>query len=518
MSLWNKLFGRSPREANAPETEEPAPPPRPSFPEPIQTESKRPAKPKPELAPLAGFPEPVAENQEAFPPGLLPTLDLSANVSASALDILTYPDPSKPAQEPPRPAPPAASKAHAPAASDATETSQPAPGTELPKLEPEPEPKPKAKSKAKAQTAATPAAPKARPTVPGFAQIAKQARNLALAKDLAGALSLLREHLAQSPSAEAHAMLTGMLANHQQPEPALAQAEAGLEQFPGSARLCALKGEICLKLGQQAAAAAAFQLAVERDPPQAEAYQGLAELSALAQTWEDAAQRWQDCLERFPADARGPVWRGRRAEALLKLGEDTSAEQVYAELAEQHPDRALGEAGLAEVAASRANWQDAIQRWRRCLERFPKHAYAAAWRGQLANALMMDGQFQAAEAEYQALLKGSEHPEELREKLATLAENQGQFLAAAEQLRICLSLCPKHKRAVRWRIWTGNLLTKYGKFDAAEAEFQALADQYPSNLAGPQGLERVQRWREQAARKAAPKAKPDKAPTPKEGA
>lgn len=480
MSLWNKLFGRSPRE-----TEEPAAPPRSAFPEPIKPEPK-PVKPKPELAPLAAFPDPVEENPEALPPGLLPLFDIPAGGSASALDILTYPESVRPTPEASRTDPPEASP-------------------ELPKLDFEPGPDPKAKRRNKAGGA---------PAAPGFAQIAKQARSLVAAKDPAGAQDLLREHIAQSPSAEAHTMLANMLVNHQQLEAALAQAEAGLAHFPESARLCALTGEINLKLGQQDAAEAAFQRALERDPPQAEAYQGLAELATLAQAWETAAQRWQGCLERFPADGRAPAWRAHWAEALLKQGQDAAAEPIYAELAEQHPERPLGEAGLAEVASHRANWEEAVERWQRCLERFPKHAYVPAWRGQYAHALMMHGQFAAAEAEYQALLKGSENPEEIHEKLAALAEKQGQFLTAAERVRACLNLCPQHKRAVRWRTWTGNLLIKQGKFDAAEAEFQALADQYPKSPSGAQGLERVQRWREQSTRKTAVQAKPSKARVP----
>lgn len=305
-----------------------------------------------------------------------------------------------------------------------------------------------------------------------------------------------------APSEEKIAGLVSALLEDKDPEAALRETTRGLEQYPDSANLLALKGEACLRLKQPAEAEEAFRQALAKNPRLVAAFEGLARASEKAKDWEKALTRWQSCLDNFSSHPEASNWAIEKANALLELGRYKKAEKLFSELAAQYRDRPTIHAGLAKISTLRQNWQEAIERWQSCLEQFPKHKHTAAWRDELANILVKLGRFEDAEKQYQALLDEDRNSIDAHESLAGLAETQGRFSLALEHYRDCLSVFPKHPKAKRWRAKIGGLLVKLGKLDAAKSEYQALADQFPDYHVGRKGLLKVSKERNRIGKQA----------------
>jgi len=312
-----------------------------------------------------------------------------------------------------------------------------------------------------------------------------------------------REALRRSPDAAGFAQLARLLIEDKALQTALAETVRGLAQYPDSTELLALKGDIHLGIKQWAEAETAFRQALAQTPEWPAALRGLARLAEKAKDWEQALVRWQTCQQHHPDHPDAADWRAAEVRALIRLGRHETAETLATELAASHPDRAAGPVALAQTAAARQDWEAAIQRWQTCLERFPDHGDAADWRVELAAALVQAGHHGAAKQHYRTLLDQNSHLLDAYEGLATIAEAQDQADKAIDRYQDCLALRPKHPKAKRWRFKIGNLLMKLGKLEAAECEFQALADQYPGEALGEKGLQRIAKLRSRPTKPAA---------------
>lgn len=70
-----------------------------------------------------------------------------------------------------------------------------------------------------------------------------------------------------------------------------------------------------------------FSKVTARFPEHVDAWVGLARVSQLNGQWEQAAQRWQACLERFPQDSLAPIWQ-QALQNIHNQAEQPSLEQA----------------------------------------------------------------------------------------------------------------------------------------------------------------------------------------------
>lgn len=278
---------------------------------------------------------------------------------------------------------------------------------------------------------------------------------------------------------------------------ALVEIETGLRLHPGAARLLALRGDIHLKRRNLTDAEEAFQQALLINAEQLESLYGLALVAERKADWAAAVAKWEACLALFPAHESATKWQVRRAEGLLLLSRYDEAARVFGELAAHagKRPRLAGHVGLARTAKLRGDWSAAAEYWRSCLERFPKDGDAELWRMELAHALVESEHLAEAVLEYQAVLSKSPGHVEAREALARTVEKQGRFQDALDLFKACLAEFPEHPQVPRWQATMASLWLRLGDFDAAEAGFRQLAEQYPDNPMGSRGLAKVEQRR-----------------------
>jgi hypothetical protein len=339
-----------------------------------------------------------------------------------------------------------------------------------------------------------------------------------------------REVVSSPPEAEFVKVVEALLDGGDY-EAALREIEKGISLCPESTRLLTAQGRALLSKQCMSEAEEAFRRSLRLDAAQLHAHLGMATIHERRREWEAALTDWETCLALFPSEPAAAKWRTKRANILLRLSRYDEAEHAFMELAaaDKNSLRVLGYVGLARIAKRRTDWPLAVQRWHSCLESFPKHPEAAAWRGEelapalaeagrladaagewrtclkrfpghekvsawrfrLAQALTRLRRFPEAEREFQVLLSAEPDHAGALAGMAHLAEKQGQLHVAVECYHGCITAFPDYPRQVRWRAALASLYLRQGDLDAAESQFQKLAEQYPRNPAGPDGLEQV---------------------------
>ena len=112
---------------------------------------------------------------------------------------------------------------------------------------------------------------------------------------------------------------------------ALSRWEESMAQFPQQAdnfdwRL--KKGNVLLELGSFKDAETEFSMLVSTEPGRPAGYGGLARAAQGRGDWQLAAERWRDCIRRFPEASPVAVWRKALKQALIKQGQHEEAECV----------------------------------------------------------------------------------------------------------------------------------------------------------------------------------------------
>jgi hypothetical protein len=119
--------------------------------------------------------------------------------------------------------------------------------------------------------------------------------------------------------------------------------------------------------------------------------------------------------------------------------------------------------GLASIATRMEDWPMAVKRWRFCLTGFAEHEEACAWRLELAQALWHSGDIAGAENELRTVLRIKPDDVGVRENLACMAAEQGQFKVAADVFQSCLADYPNHSKSARWRAGLASAMEGMGE-------------------------------------------------------
>lgn len=143
------------------------------------------------------------------------------------------------------------------------------------------------------------------------------------------------------------------------------------------------KGNVLLRLGYLEEAQRLFEDLVEKFPLFPGGYTGTARLAQTQQDWEEALQRWNLCLQRFPLSEENPSWLFDKGRVLLRLGQSKEAIELYEELLHAYPQLPEGRIGLALAAQVTQDFQGALRHWEQCTAQFPEtlrpdHKYTQA--------------------------------------------------------------------------------------------------------------------------------------------
>ena len=128
-------------------------------------------------------------------------------------------------------------------------------------------------------------------------------------------------------------------------------------------------GDALLKSEQGHAARQVFENLVRDHPQDARGYVGLAQACARLGDWQGAADTWEVCVLRFPTEVH-PAWLRGLGDALSHLGRFDAANEVLWRLVNDWPKNPAGRVGLAITAQRAGRWEEALNHWELCFERY----------------------------------------------------------------------------------------------------------------------------------------------------
>ncbi len=152
---------------------------------------------------------------------------------------------------------------------------------------------------------------------------------------------------------------------------ALERWNACLENFPKQVQLAwhINRANTLMEMRRFEQAEQIFQTATESDPGQPQGWTGLAQVAQYREQWEAALGYWNECLQRFPAQAK--QWLPGKGNALLRLKDAEAAREIFLQLEVAHPDAYEGLQGLARTALVAGDHELCLRHCRRLIERFP---------------------------------------------------------------------------------------------------------------------------------------------------
>lgn len=227
--------------------------------------------------------------------------------------------------------------------------------------------------------------------------------------------------------------------------------------------------EVLLDLGKFDEAETFTAEAYNRAGPTRSRLEARAVVAQRRNATSDAILRWQEVRRKFPEFPMGYV---QCAVCLTAVGRSADAETLLAQAAKRFPEDVFAQVEFARLAADRADWPAAVQRWGAVRVRFD----AAIGVSGTAQALREMGQLDEAEAVLLAALPA--HPIDLgiSIELALVAGRKGdtaQALLRWHEVRRKFPQC-----------WLGyweetNLLRAAGRMDDAEAALREAVDRLP---------------------------------------
>jgi len=161
-------------------------------------------------------------------------------------------------------------------------------------------------------------------------------------------------------------------------------------------------------------------------------------------------------------------------QALFIAGLLDEAEQIYAAMAQSHPDEPVGPVGLAQVATQRETWPQALAAWDRVLSRFSGRPNTGFWRARRAIVLMNLGRGKEAEAILRELVGANPNLEQAFVALVRLLRQTGRLEQALEELEASPLSRSESAAIVQLKI---DILVRLRRPDAANAEFMRLLAQ-----------------------------------------
>ena len=267
---------------------------------------------------------------------------------------------------------------------------------------------------------------------------------------------------------------------------------------PGNQTAYAAGAHALRQAGRDQEAEALMEMAIQRFPDDL----GLRTSHAWAAThrkdWPEAIDRWNHVLTLQPDNPAGHLGMGRTFRVARRLDE---AEAFLEKSMARLPDDAALACEYARVAAARADWDAAQERWELVRTRFPRHP--TGYIG-LAGVLRDRGEMDAAEQVIEAAI------ELLPDESGPLVEHAGLAIRRRDwDLAIDRWAKVRERFPDQIACYTGEALAlrELGRFDEAEALLDAAVTRFPDQP-GPRiefaGLAQHRRdWQEAARRWAA---------------
>ncbi|MEM7352620.1 MAG: tetratricopeptide repeat protein [Acidobacteriota bacterium] len=243
------------------------------------------------------------------------------------------------------------------------------------------------------------------------------------------------------------------------------------------ARFDYLLGGFLIQRGDDSGAIERLRRAIDRQPELIDARVKLANALARSRRGEEALSQYSAVLEREPSHGDARL---RRAAVLLGLGRWQAAEADLEQVIELEPDDATPRARLAAARLMRGD-VDGFERQRRALlalelepgERARVHL-------DLARASTAVGRYEAAEAEYRAVLEIRPGSSAASLALADLAGHRGRFDDALARYRAVVAADPSSRRARLGEITALLLLERRGE---ARSRLEAALRELPADAA-----------------------------------
>ena len=254
-------------------------------------------------------------------------------------------------------------------------------------------------------------------------------------------------------------------------------------------------GKCFTKVGDTAAARAAFEELQLRDPESPNGWEGLAKTAQLQGDVDEARVLWEECLMLFPNHPERSVWMADYAQLLLKSGDWRKAEDVLARLVEEVPESAFAHLGLARTAQARGDRARAIQLWDKYLSLFPEHQDRRWWLGGYGNLLLEAGFPDKAEAVFRDLSGLSPQDPTAFAGLARALRQKGELQAALSVIQDVIARFPSHAERKWWLPFAGHLLLDLELLEEAEELLSRCREEFPNNSSGLSGLALVARKR-----------------------
>ncbi len=236
-----------------------------------------------------------------------------------------------------------------------------------------------------------------------------------------------------------------------------------------------------MRLGQDAEAEALLRLCRERFPDYVPAASALANLLHRTGRYEMAIETWAGMLRDFP-DQAVPAWQTGTAACLRALGRTVEAETVLDEMAARFPGSAAALARLANAAAAREDWGEALRRWTECVE---THAQALqpAWLNGRALALMRLNRLDEAINELDGAIRRFPDFVSARLRLAEAAQETGRLDLVRECFAGLIARFPDQVTP-SWLAGEARALLFTGRYDEAALAIEALDRRFADSPAG----------------------------------
>jgi len=149
---------------------------------------------------------------------------------------------------------------------------------------------------------------------------------------------------------------------------ALERWAAVAEQFPDQSAGLIGKADALAALGRHDEAEALLIEVVERFPTDQWGFVHYAMIASRRRDWHEAQRRWERVRVRFPDRPSGYVGIG---EVLRESGRFEEADAALAQATARFPNERWAAIHYAQVAVSRQDWPEALNRWRLVHDRFP---------------------------------------------------------------------------------------------------------------------------------------------------
>jgi putative PEP-CTERM system TPR-repeat lipoprotein len=294
--------------------------------------------------------------------------------------------------------------------------------------------------------------------------------------DVQGGLRELRSAASADPGTSADLALIQALVKQPDHAAALKAVEALAKKEPGKALPLYAEGEVRFRMGEAAAARAAFDKALAKDSRFFPAVEGLVALAMRANQLDAARALVKDYLERNPDDTRGLVASAMLDERAGRPKEDVAAALTKA--VDLKPDDASLRRALIGYHLRREDPSLALEAARKAVAAIPRDVDLQLLLGRVLRAAGDTQQAIAAYEKIAAAQPGSPFP------LMALAQTQLQaksFDAAAESLKRAQGIAPDAAVVVAMAVKVDVLA---GRHDEALSKARALQARAPKLVDG----------------------------------